>query len=170
MQNLAEDVRSAHLQSFRILYCDEMMVTKRSIPKSDWSLKYKNTGLDFNQLNNGAIAVLAAVSREKGVELVMTFKRSVNVPKFKVFLEELRRRNPFDSMLIVFDNLAVHRHQHVLQSMEEGRHAGRRASGSVRAPAAPDPQARPQGPPFLRRGRGVGGGGPEWHGPTGARP
>ena len=96
-----------------------MMVTKRSIPKTDWNLKYINTGLDFTQLNNGAIAVLAAVSREKGVELAMTFKRSVNMPKFKLFLDELRRKNPFDNMLIVFDNLAVHRNQHVLERMEE---------------------------------------------------
>ena len=96
-----------------------MMVTKRSIPKTDWNLKYSNTGLDFTQMNNGAIAVLAAVSREKGVELAMTFKRSVNVPKFKLFLDELRRKNQFDNMLIVFDNLAVHRNQHVLERMEE---------------------------------------------------
>ena len=96
-----------------------MMVTKRSIPKTDWNLKYNNTGMGFTQLNNGAIAVLAAVSREKGVELAMTFKRSVNVPKFKLFLDELRRRYPFDNMLIVFDNLAVHRNQHVLERMEE---------------------------------------------------
>ena len=96
-----------------------MMVTKRTIPKSDWSLKHSNTCLDFQNLNNGAIAVLAAVSRERGVELAMTFKRSVNVPKFKVFLDELRRRNPFDNMLIVFDNLAVHRNRFVMERMNE---------------------------------------------------
>ena len=39
----------------------------------------------------------------------MTFPKSVNTMKFKVFLDELRRRNPFDNIFIMMDNLAVHR-------------------------------------------------------------
>ena len=64
------------------------------------------------------MAVVAAVSRERGVETAMTFKRSVNVPKFKVFLEELRRQHPFDDMLLVLDNLRVHRSPEVMERME----------------------------------------------------
>ena len=60
-------------------------------------------------MNTGAISVLAAVSRERGIELVMNFPRSVNISKFKVFIEELRRINPFDSMMLIMDNLSVHR-------------------------------------------------------------
>ena len=37
--NLADDSRSAILNSFRILHLDEMMVTKTTFPKFDWSLK-----------------------------------------------------------------------------------------------------------------------------------
>ena len=43
-------------------------------------------------VNKGAIAVVGAVSREIGVDLYMTFPKSVNIEKFKVFLEELRRK------------------------------------------------------------------------------
>ena len=35
-QNLADDVRSAHLQGFRLQFCDEMVVTKTAIPKLNW--------------------------------------------------------------------------------------------------------------------------------------
>ena len=39
----------------------------------------------------------------------MNFKSSVNIAKFKTFLDELRARYPFDNILIVMDNLAVHK-------------------------------------------------------------
>jgi hypothetical protein len=88
---------------------DEMMVTKSTHPTHDWSKVKTNTKFDKSWMNNEPIAVLGAVSREKGIELMMTFRKSVNVPKFKVFLEELRQKNPFDNMILVMDNLRVHR-------------------------------------------------------------
>ena len=39
----------------------------------------------------------------------MTFKDSVNIEKFKIFAEELRRTYYYDDLCIYFDNLAVHR-------------------------------------------------------------
>ena len=70
-------------------------------------------------MNEGAIAVIAAVSRERGIEKVLAFKRSVNVMKFKIFLEELRAATSFDNMLLCLDNLAVHRNEEVKERMEE---------------------------------------------------
>ena len=52
-------------------------------------------------MNMQAIAIIAAVSREKGIELAMTFPKSVNVSKYKIFLENLRIANPFDDILLV---------------------------------------------------------------------
>ena len=49
----------------------------------------------------------------------MVFKRSVNVSKFKIFLEELRSAWPFDDMLLCMDNLSVHRNVEVRERMEE---------------------------------------------------
>ena len=37
--NLADDCRSAILSSFKILHLDEMIVSKTTFPKFDWSLK-----------------------------------------------------------------------------------------------------------------------------------
>ena len=59
-------------------------------------------------MNEGAKAVIAAISRERGIEKTMIFKRSVNVSRFKVFLEELRAAWPFDNMLLCMDNLSLH--------------------------------------------------------------
>jgi len=69
---------------------DEMVVTKSTLPKVEWSLPKENMKLDLSRIDTGPIAVLGAVSRERGIEHIMLFEKSVNIPKFKVFLEELR--------------------------------------------------------------------------------
>ena len=70
-------------------------------------------------MNTSATAVIGAISREKGVELMMKFPKSINVMRFKILLEELRCRNPYDNMILVMDNLAVHRSQHTVERMNE---------------------------------------------------
>ena len=67
--------------------------------------------LDYRQMSMKPIAVLGAVSREKGIEHMMTFQKSVNNTKFKTFLEELRNKNPFDDVILMMDNLSIHRSQ-----------------------------------------------------------
>ena len=45
-----------------------------------------NIQLDNKELNIGALAIMAAISREYGVDKVMVYKRSINIDKFKIFL------------------------------------------------------------------------------------
>ena len=66
---------------------DEMMVTKNTLPTHDWSKLNQNTSIDIAKTNNPPIAVVGAVSREDGINLIMTFPKSLNIKKFKVFLE-----------------------------------------------------------------------------------
>ena len=63
--------------------------------------------------------MLAGVSAEYGVDLVMTFKKSVNITKFKIYIEELRRKYFFDDLCLYFDNLSVHRSNDVKERLEE---------------------------------------------------
>ena len=63
--------------------------------------------------------MLAGVSKEIGVDLVMTFKNSVDIPKFKIYLEELRARYFFDDICIYMDNLSVHRSLAVRERLDE---------------------------------------------------
>ena len=117
--DLADDVRAGILSGFRLVQLDEMMVTKRTLAKADWTPKLQNASIDWQQMGTGALAVIAAVSRERGVEQAMIFPKSVNVPKFKIFLESVRAANPFDNIMLVMDNLSVHRNREVLERMEE---------------------------------------------------
>ena len=55
------------------------------------------------------LAVLASISKEKGLEHHRIFDQSVNIPKFKEFLRELRAMNGEDKIALFMDNLSAHR-------------------------------------------------------------
>jgi len=117
--DLANDVRLALERKFRIVQLDEFYVTKNTIPKSAWSSKNTNIELDYKELQIEVKAVILAVSRESGVEHFDVFRHSVNKIKFKLFLEGLRRRFPFDDILLVMDQLSLHKSLEVKELMDE---------------------------------------------------
>ena len=47
------------------------MITKHTYLKFEWAKKYQNAETSYQQVNRGAIAVIAAISREKGIEAIM---------------------------------------------------------------------------------------------------
>jgi len=73
-------------QGFRIIYLDETMVTKSTIATHEWSNKNKNFEMDMKDFGKETVAVLAGISKEKGLDYVATFDKSVNIPKFKEYL------------------------------------------------------------------------------------
>ena len=46
-------------------------------------------------------------------------KEAINKKKFKLFLEELRRKHYADDVAIFMDNLAVHRSNDIKERLEE---------------------------------------------------
>ena len=70
-------------------------------------------------MNDATVALIGGVSNEIGVDLAITFDNSVNIPKFKIYLEELRARYFFDDLCIYFDNLSVHRSLEVRNRLDE---------------------------------------------------
>ena len=73
-------------RGFRVIYIDESMVTKSTIATHEYSVKNENYSIDLKQYGKETIAVIAGISRENGIDHVLTFNASVNIPKFKVFL------------------------------------------------------------------------------------
>ena len=57
--------------NFRIVMLDEMMMTKSTFPKQEWSSLKTNFKLEISKTPTEAIAVLVAVSRERGLEHFM---------------------------------------------------------------------------------------------------
>ena len=55
-------------RNFRVIYLDECMITKRTLPSHVWSLPKTNVFLDQKEISIKAKAILAAVSREYGLD------------------------------------------------------------------------------------------------------
>ena len=73
----------------------------------------------MQQFGKETLAVLEAVSKEYGVDMLMTFETSVNILKFKIFIEELRTKYFYDDICIYMDNLSVHRSRAVKERLDE---------------------------------------------------
>ena len=85
-----------------------MMVTKSTIPTHAYSVKNQRIKIDHWQYRSNPIAVAAGVSEQLGCDLIMLFDFSVNITKFKVYLDELRSKYFFDDICLYMDNLKVH--------------------------------------------------------------
>ena len=55
-----------------------------------WTLPKTNLQIDQKEAFTETYAVVLAISRERGIELVEIHKKSINKMKFKLFLDRLR--------------------------------------------------------------------------------
>ena len=92
-----------------MIYLDEVMFTLRSVNTREFSNKYQNIAVDISSINIKTTAVIAAITYEHGVLLHGCFDRSVNIDKFKFFIDELRKKLGNRKAVIFMDNLSVHR-------------------------------------------------------------
>ena len=65
---MQEELEQHLSRGFRILYIDEVMVTKSTVPTHEWSKKLDNIKIGYNQFQNTTLATIAAVSSERGVD------------------------------------------------------------------------------------------------------
>ena len=75
--------------------------------------------IDQAKFSDSCVAALVSVSVEMGVEKIMLFDKSVDHEKFRVYLQELRDKWPFDDIAIYMDNLPVHRKKEIKARMDE---------------------------------------------------
>ena len=95
------------------------MVTKRTIPQGDWSLPLIHSEIDLSKIDTKPIAVLGGVSLENGIDLVKTYPKSVNNDKFLMFLQELRDKFWLDDIVVIMDNLSLHKSKRSKERMDE---------------------------------------------------
>ena len=104
-----EKVKTLMEQGYDIVFLDETMVTRSTLPKLEWSLPGANVSYDTRDLYVQTTALLAGISMKKGVDFWMTFPRSVNIEKFKQYLKGLRKARKDEKIAVFMDQLAVHR-------------------------------------------------------------
>lgn len=88
--NIKKELLYYTKKGFRIIYIDETMITKSTIARNEWSVNRENYEMDMADLNREGIAICAGVSLEYGIDLVMTFRTSIDIPKFRTYLDLLR--------------------------------------------------------------------------------
>lgn len=103
---------------FRIVYIDETMFTRKTVPLAEWTLPKENMSVDQDRLNEPTLALLAGISKEKGLEHCQVFKKSVDGDKMVDYLGKLRAANPDDKICLFMDNLRVHKSEKVTEEMK----------------------------------------------------
>ena len=58
----------AKRDGFRMVYIDETMFTRKTVPDAEWAKKGQNTRVDEAKLSEPTLALLCGISKEKGVE------------------------------------------------------------------------------------------------------
>ena len=116
---LSRQLRFLIEKGFRAVFLDEMMVTKRTIPIGDWSLPTVHSEIDLSRIDTKPIAVLGCISLENVFDLVRTSPKSINTNKFLIFLQELRDKYWADDIVIVMDNLSLHKCIRSKERMDE---------------------------------------------------
>ena len=81
--DLKYDIQMAKDMHRKIVQLDEFVITKKTWPTHVWTLPKNNIQIDQKQAYNEAYAVILAISRERGIELVDIHKKSINKVKFK---------------------------------------------------------------------------------------
>ena len=65
------------------------------------------------------IAVIAAISADKGVDMVMTFDKAVSRDEFVLFLKKIREMNAEKPVHCFLDNLSAHKTEEVRNAFKE---------------------------------------------------
>lgn len=65
-----QEISMAIEMGWKLVFIDECMVTKRTLPTHDWSRKKENALIDLSKIDTDPIAIVGAVSREDGLELL----------------------------------------------------------------------------------------------------
>jgi len=66
----------------KIIQLDEFVITKKTWPTHVWTLEKMNKHIDQSKAYTEVYAVILAISRERGIELVDIHKKSINKRKF----------------------------------------------------------------------------------------
>ena len=109
----------ARNDGYKLIYIDETMFTRSTVPDIEWALPGKNMTVDVALKNEPTLALLAGISKKNGLEHFMVFENSVNKEKFKQYIDGLRAANPGDEICLFMDNLSVHSSEHSKQVMRD---------------------------------------------------
>ena len=84
------------------------MFTKRAMRFEEYSARYSNINVEEKDVLTGYIAAIAAVSAERGLELVHTYNCPVNEKSFTEFINDLHAIHEGKPIAVFMDNARFH--------------------------------------------------------------
>ena len=82
LARMKRQLTMAKNDGFRIVFLDETMFTRKTVREIEWTLPVENFRIDEARLNEPTLALLASISKERGLEHFRIFPKSVDIPKF----------------------------------------------------------------------------------------
>lgn len=84
-------IAQAHKLNQRIVYIDEVVFTKATVPRCEYATLGNNICINENDFYHRYLAVVAAISADRGVDAIMIFDQAVNKEMFVDFLTKLHK-------------------------------------------------------------------------------
>ena len=97
------ELTKAKKDGYRVIYIDETCFTRKTMIDTEWSMPGENVRVDEARLSEPTLALLAGISKENGLEHFRVFPKSVNIEKFKQYLQELSERNEGAKLALFMD-------------------------------------------------------------------
>lgn len=92
-----------------IVWLDEVVFTKRTLPKLGYSNPRSPLQVDQNDLFVGFQTVIAAVSAERGVILIDSKDEITNIGRFYPFVKKLSAKMGCKAFALFLDQLGTHK-------------------------------------------------------------
>ena len=108
LTKMKRQLAKAKRDGYRVVFLDETFFTRNKVPELEWALPKENVTIDPAKNVEPCLCMLAAISKDKGLEHYRIFEKSVNIKKFKEWATELRAKNGEDKIAFFMDNLSTH--------------------------------------------------------------
>ena len=89
LTTMKRQLTMARNDGYRLVYIDETCFTRKTLSDTEWARSKENMTVDQAKLDELTLALLCGISKENGVEHFEIFEQSVNVEKFKQYLDGL---------------------------------------------------------------------------------
>jgi len=102
-------LEEAKARKLTIVYLDEIVFSKTTFPKRDFSNRGMHRQVNQKDLYITYKAALAAISTKRGMEKLSVYDAAVNTKRFETFVKALHKKFYYRPFAIYMDQLNVHK-------------------------------------------------------------
>ena len=95
-------------EGIKVIYCDEVVFTKSTNQKADFTNRCSTFRLTQEQLGSGYWSALAAISTEGGLDHLHVQENALKATDFITFLKAIARKHPGQKLALYLDRARFH--------------------------------------------------------------